>query len=305
MTNCCCSKTSSAGKSMKILISDPFSKELPGMLKEFGEVTDNKDILPEADVVLIRSKTKVTKEYVDKAKNLKMVIRGGVGLDNVDLDYCKSKGIKVHNTPTASSVAVAELAFTHMLAIQRNLVLAHNSTKKGEWIKKQLKGHELYKKTLGLLGMGRIGTEVTKRAIAFGMTVIAFDPYIEEAENVEIVKLDDLFKRSDFISIHAPLTEGTKNMINKDSIAKMKDGVIIINTARGKIVNDTDMYEALESGKIKYFGTDVYHVEPPVDSPILNAENVLVTPHLGAQTFENMDRIGEIIYDMIKDLKNK
>ena len=304
MTNCCCSKTCSDENRIKILFSDPFSKELPGMLEEFGEVTDNKDEFPEADIVLIRSKTKITKEYVDKAKNLKMVIRGGVGLDNVDLEYCKSKGIIVHNTPTASSIAVAELAFTHMLAIQRNLVKAHNTTKNGDWIKKQLKGHELYKKTLGLLGIGRIGAEVTKRAIAFGMTVIAFDPYVKEAENVERVELDDLFKRADFISIHAPLTKGTKNLVNKESIDKMKDGVIIINTARGKIVNEEDICEALKSEKVKYFGTDVYHAEPPTDSPLLNVENVLMTPHLGAQTFENMDRIGEIIIDLIKNFKN-
>lgn len=291
--------------SMKILFCDPFSKELPEKLKEFGEVTENIDELEDADIILVRSKTKVTKEFVDKAKNLKMVIRGGVGIDNIDVEYCKSKGIIVKNTPQASSIAVAELAFAHMLAINRNLIKAHNTTKSGEWKKKELKGRELYKKTLGLLGIGRIGREVTKRALAFGMNVIAYDPFVKEVENVKLVDLEELFRNSDIISIHAPLTKDTENLINKEAIKNMKDGVIIINTARGKIVNEEDVWEALKSGKVKYFGTDVYHIEPPTSSPLLKAENVLLTPHLGAQTYENMDRIGEIIYDLIKEYKFK
>lgn len=290
---------------MKILISDPFGKDLPDKLSEFGEVTDDKSELPNADIVLVRSATKCTKEYIDEAKNLKMIIRGGVGIDNIDTAYCKDKGIIVKNTPQASSIAVAELVFALMLGIQRNIVRAHNTTKNGEWIKKQLKGNELYKKTLGLIGIGLIGTEVAKRARAFGMRVIATRKSDRPSEYAQIVPLDELLVQSDFISLHTPLTPETENIINRESIAKMKDGVVIINTARGKLVNENDLYEALQSGKVRYAGIDVYQKEPPTDSPLLEAENVLLTPHLGAQTYENMDRIGEIVYELIKEFVRK
>ena len=286
---------------MKILISDPFSKDLPDRLSEFGEVTDNKDELPEADIVLVRSATKATKEYIDQAKNLKMIIRGGVGIDNIDVEYAKSKGIKVHNTPAASSIAVAELAIAMMLAIQRNVVRAHNTTKNGEWIKKQLKGQELYKKTLGLIGIGLIGTEVAKRAQAFGMNVIAFRKSENTSDYAEIVGLDELLAQSDIISLHTPITDETREIINKDTIAKMKDGIVLINTARGKLINDHDLAEALNSGKVKYAGIDVYHAEPPKDSPLLGVDNILLIPHLGAQTYENMGRIGDIVVDLIRE----
>jgi D-3-phosphoglycerate dehydrogenase len=286
---------------MKILIADSFGKDLPDMLKEFGEVTDNPDELPTADVVLVRSATKATDEYLAKAENLKLIIRGGVGVDNIDIQYCNDKNICAKNTPDASSVAVAELAMGMMLTIQRNLVKAHNATKSGEWIKKQLKGHELYRKTLGLVGIGRIGQEVAKRARVFEMDVIAYDPYVKDSE-IKLVDLDELLKASDIISFHTPLTEETKGMINKDTIAKMKDGVILINTARGKLFNEQDVFDALQSGKIGYAGVDVYHSEPPEGSPLLKADNILLIPHIGASTFENMDRIGEIVCQLIKDL---
>jgi D-3-phosphoglycerate dehydrogenase len=289
---------------MKILISDPFSKDLPEKLKEFGEVTDDKAELPNANVVLVRSATKATKEYIDQAPNLKLIIRGGVGIDNIDVEYAKTKGIEVRNTPEASSVAVAELVITHMLAIQHNLVKAHNTTKNGEWIKKQLKGHELYHKTLGLLGIGRIAREVFRRAKAFDMSVITCDPYAcyDECQQVE---RGDLFKDSDIISLHVPLTDETKGIINKETISTMKDGVIIINTARGKLINEQDLADALKSGKVKYAGLDVYESEPPEGSPLLECDNVLFTPHLGAQTYENMDRITEIVVEIIGEFAKK
>jgi D-3-phosphoglycerate dehydrogenase len=286
---------------MKILISDPFSKDLPDRLKEFGEVTDNKEEYKDADIILVRSATKARKEYIDEAKNLKMIIRGGVGIDNIDVEYAKSKGIRVHNTPEASSIAVAELTFAMMLAIQRNIVRAHNTTKNKEWIKKQLKGQELYKKTLGLIGIGLIGTEVAKRAQAFGMNVIAHRLTDQSSDFAKIVSLDEVLAQSDIISLHTPITEETKGMINKETIAKMKDGVVLINTARGKLIVDEDLAEALKSGKVRYAGIDVYHVEPPVDSPLLDVDNVLLIPHLGAQTYENMGRIGGIVIDLIRD----
>ena len=285
---------------MKILISDPFSKELPGMLEKFGEVTDDKNELPSADIVLVRSATKATKEYIDQAPNLKLIIRGGVGIDNIDVEYAKSKNIVVRNTPEASSIAVAELVITLMLAIQRNLVKAHNTTKNGEWIKKQLKGSELYHKKLGLVGIGRIAREVFKRARAFDMEVLACDPYACYGE-CTMVEHDELYRTSDIISLHTPLTEETEGMINKETISKMKDGVIIINTARGKLINEHDLAEALKSGKVKYAGLDVFASEPPEGSPLLEPENVLLTPHLGAMTFENMDRIGEQVVQIISE----
>ncbi|MCK4531689.1 MAG: D-2-hydroxyacid dehydrogenase [Candidatus Aenigmarchaeota archaeon] len=286
---------------MNILISDPFSKDLPDRLKEFGEVTDDRNEIPNANVMLVRSATKVNREMIDSAKNLKLVIRGGVGVDNIDVEYCKEKGIEVRNTPEASSIAVAELTFAIMLSIQRNIVKAHNSTKNNEWLKKQLKGRELYGKTLGLVGIGRIGTEVAKRAKAFGMNVIATRESEEQSEYAEIVDLDELLEKSDFISFHVPLTEETKGMVNKETIEKMKDGVVIINNARGKVVNENDLAEALKSGKVGYAGIDVYQQEPPEGSPLLSVENILLTPHIGAQTYENMDRIGDIVYEIIKE----
>jgi D-3-phosphoglycerate dehydrogenase len=289
---------------MKILISDSFGKDLPDKLKEFGEVTDDKAELPNADILLVRSATKPNKEYIDQAPNLKLIIRGGVGIDNIDVKYAESKNIIVRNTPEASSIAVAELVFALMLAIQRNIVKAHNTTKNGEWIKKQLKGNELYGKTLGLLGIGRIAREVFKRAKAFGMNIIACDPYVCYDE-CDMVERGDLFKDSDFISLHVPLTDETRELINKEMISEMKDGVVLINTARGKLINEADLAEAINSGKVRYAGLDVFESEPPEGSPLLNVDNVLLTPHLGAQTYENMDRIGEIVVDIIRDFVNK
>jgi D-3-phosphoglycerate dehydrogenase len=286
---------------MKILISDPFSKDLPDMLKEYGDVTDNKEEYTDANIILVRSATKATKEYIDQAKNLQMIIRGGVGIDNIDVSYARSKGIKVHNTPEASSIAVAELAFAMMLAIQRNIVRAHNTTRSGDWSKKQLKGQELYKKTLGLIGIGLIGTEVAKRAKAFGMKVIAHRLSDQYSDYATIVSLDELLEQSDIISLHTPITEETKGMINKDTFAKMKDGAILINTARGKLIVDEDLVEALNSGKIRYAGLDVYHSEPLKDSPLQGVDNILLIPHLGAQTFENMGRIGEIVIKLVSE----
>jgi len=291
---------------MLILISDAFDASLPGRLEEFGEVTDDKSRVSEADIVLIRSKTKVTKEYIDSAPNLKLVIRGGVGLDNVDLDYAAEKGITVHNTPEASSIAVAELAFAHMIAVPSRLIEGHNSMREGKWIKKELKRTELYQKTLGLIGAGRIATELAKRAAAFGMKVIAFDKYIEKSDYAEMKSFDEVLSQSDFISLHVPLTDDTKEMINKNTISKMKDGVIIVNTGRGKCVNEHDVVEALKSGKIRSYATDVWYSDPPpADCPVIDAPNVQMTPHIGASTKENMLRIGDCVVKIIKEFMNK
>jgi len=288
---------------MKILISDAFDPTLPDRLAQFGEVTDDKSNLPEVDVVLVRSKTKCTKDYIDGAPNLKLIIRGGVGLDNVDLDYAKEKGIVVHNTPAASSVAVAELAFAHMLAVPNRLIEAHNSMMEGKWEKKQFKRTELMGKTLGLIGIGRIATELAMRAKAFGMNVIAYDKYVDQSDAAEMKPFDEVLAESDYISLHIPLTEETKGLINKETIEKMKDGVVMINTGRGKCVVEEDVAEALRSGKIKTYANDVWYSDPPPpDCPLLTAPNVQLTPHLGASSAENLLRIGDIIVDIISKL---
>ncbi len=286
---------------MLILISDAFDPGLNDRLKTFGEVTDDKDRVADAAVVLIRSKTKVTREYIDGAPNLKMVIRGGVGLDNVDLEYAKEKGIQVHNTPAASSVAVAELAMALMLAGPNNLVKGHIGLAGGEWLKKQCKRNELFKNTLGLVGIGRIATEVAWRAAAFGMTVIAFDPFVESSDVAEMVSMDELLRRADYISLHTPLTEGTKGMVNADFLSQAKDGVYIINTGRGKCVDEKAMVAALESGKVATYATDVWPSDPPPeDCPILKAPNVVMTPHIGASSSANLLRISDIIVEKIE-----
>ena len=287
---------------MLILLSDAFDPGLPEKLKKFGEVTDDKTHVNEAEVILIRSKTKVTKEYIDDAPNLKLVIRGGVGLDNVDLVYAKEKGIRVHNTATASSIAVAELAFTLMLAITNHVAKADKSMHEGLWLKKELKRTELYQKTLGIIGMGRIGTELAKRAIAFGMTVVAFDPYVKSSEFAEMKPtMKDVFQISDYVSLHLPLTDETKGIINSETLKDFKDGAYLINTGRGKTINENDVAKALESGKLKGFGNDVWYSDPPENTVLASAPNVTMLPHLGASTKENLLRIGDIIEELIED----
>lgn len=285
---------------MLILISDAFSPDLPDRLTRFGEVTDDKSRLPEAEVALIRSKTKCTREWINEAASMKLIIRGGVGLDNVDQEYAEEKGINVHNTAAASSIAVAELAFALMIALPNHIVRGHDSMEKGEWIKKELKRTELYGKTLGLLGAGRIGTELGKRAQAFGMRVLAYDPYLTESE-FELVDLDTLLAESDYVSLHMPLTDETKGMVNKDLLAKMKEGARIVNTGRGKCVVQEDVVEALKNGKLAGFATDVWYSDPPEENPFIGVDNVVMLPHLGASTKENMDRIGDIIVELLEE----
>jgi len=287
---------------MKILIADAFDASLPGRLKPFGEVTDDANQLPSANVVLIRSKTKATREYLDRAPALKMIIRGGVGLDNVDQEYAKQKGIRVLNTPAASSVAVAELAMAFLVAIPNRLIDGHCTMKEGKWAKKELKRTELFQKTLGLIGVGRIGTEVALRAKAFGMRVIAFDKYVSSSPHAEMVPLSALVAQADFISLHTPLTDETRGMVNAELIGKMKRGVILVNTGRGKVVNEPDLAAALASGQVRAYGTDVWESDPPPPaSPLLSAPNVFMTPHIGASSQENLLRIGDIIVEILSE----
>jgi D-3-phosphoglycerate dehydrogenase len=285
---------------MKILIADAFDASLPERLGKFGEVTNDVGQLADANVVLIRSKTKATREYIDRAPKLKLIIRGGVGLDNVDQAYAKEKGVRVFNTPEASSVAVAELAFALMLGIPSRIFEGHASMKEGKWMKKELKRTELFGKTLGLIGIGRIGTEVAKRAAAFGMKVIAYDAFVTASPVAQLVPLETLLAQADYISLHTPLTDETRGMVNAGMLAKMKQGVILINTGRGKVINEPDLAAALAGGQVRAYGTDVWESDPPPPtSPLLTAPNVFMTPHIGASSNENLLRIGDQIVQIL------
>lgn len=287
---------------MMILISDAFDPSLPGKLAAFGEVTDDKERVAEVDVVLVRSKTKCDRAYIDRAKKLRLIIRGGVGLDNIDVDYARSKGIQVFNTAEASAVAVAELAFALMIAVPSRLVDGHVSMTQRHWLKKELKRTELMGKTLGLIGAGNIGTELARRALAFGMRVIAYDPLLKGHELVELVRLEELFGQADYLSLHVPLTDETRGMINRETIATMKDGVVIVNTARGKCVAEADVAEALKSGKLRAYATDVFCSDPPDPAcPLYDAPNVVMTPHIGASSTENLLRIGDVVVHILED----
>ena len=250
----------------------------------------------------MRSKTKVTREYIDSAPNLKLVIRGGVGLDNIDLNYASEKGIAVQNTAAASSIAVAELAFTLMIALPNHVTKADSTMRAGQWAKKKLKRTELYKKILGIVGLGRIGTELAKRATAFGMNVVAYDPFVDSSE-VATMKPDlkDVLNNSDYVSLHLPLTEETKGIIDGEMLNKFKDGAYLINTGRGKTIVEEDVVEALKSGKLAGFGNDVWYSDPPKNTPLIDAPNVIMLPHLGSSTKENLLRIGDIIESIIRD----
>lgn len=291
---------------MLILISDAFDKSLPDKLRAFGEVTEDTSRLKEADVVLIRSKTKCTKEYIDEAKNLKLIIRGGVGMDNIDREYCKEKGIIAVNTPRSSAIAVAELAFALMISVPNKLVYFDTTMKKGEWNKKT-KRTELYGKTLALLGMGNIARKLAERARVFGMNVVAYDKYVDKSDLARMVSSpEEAVKDADYISMHLPLTDETKGMMNASLISHMTKAPVIINTGRGKCVSERDMADALKSGAVSHFCTDVYSEEPMQgDNPLLECDNITLTPHVGANSVENLLRIGDEVIETIENLKKE
>ncbi len=302
---------------MRVHINDPLDKEATEKLiaNVKAEVTsyhlEKEDLLKEIekiDVLVVRSATKVTADIIEPGKNLKIIARAGTGLDNIDVKAAEAKGIKVINTPGANSISVAELAIGMLLACSRHIVRGTNDLREGKWTKKQLEGHELYKRTVGIIGFGNIGKEVAKRLLAFDMRILAYDPFVKECDMpVELVDLETIYKESDYITIHVPLTAETKNLINKETISKMKDGVIIINCARGGIINEADLYEALVSGKVYAAGLDVFEIEPPIDElrmKLLALPNVVATPHIGASTFEAQERVGMILVDkLIEELK--
>ena len=289
---------------MLILISDAFDKSLPDKLSVFGEVTDDTSRLAQADVILVRSKTKCTREYIDKAEKCRLIIRGGVGMDNIDREYCAQKGIIAVNTPKSSAIAVAEFAFAFMLSTASRICYYDSTMKKGEWAKKT-KRSELFGKTLALLGYGNIPRQVAVRAKAFGMKVLAYDPYVKEAENATLVdSLEEAVRSADYISMHLPYTSETDRILNAALIDKMEAHPVIINTGRGKTVDEEALAAALRDGRVSWFCTDVYSAEPPVkgENPILDCENVTLSPHVGANSNENLLRIGQEVYDTIEKL---
>ncbi len=291
---------------MLILISDAFDPLLPDKLKKFGEVTEDKNRLSEADVVLVRSKTQCSKEYIDSAPKLKLIIRGGVGTDNIDKEYARGKAIQVNNTPRASAIAVSELTFALMLAVPNRLIEGHNSMMQGKWIKKELKRTELYGKNLCLVGAGNIATEVARRAAAFGMKVFAYDKYVKKSEYAEMKQnISELAAVADYLSLHVPLTDETRGMINSAVIGKMKEGAVLINTCRGGCIDAEDVAAALHLGKLRAYVTDVWPADPPPDDyPILKAPNVIMTPHIGASSRENLLRTGEEVESIIEEYVN-
>lgn len=304
---------------MKVGICDAIAEEGVKLLKENGlEVVDLTSVpkeelskhVGELDAIIIRSATKVRKEIIDAAKNLKVIGRAGVGLDNVDVDYARSKGIKVINTPGATSISVAELTIGLILAVMRKIAYADREMRNGAWPKKKCKGIEMYGKTLGIIGIGRIGREVAKRAKAFGMKVIYYDVFKltdEQAKElgVEYKELDTLISESDVISLHVPLLPETKHLINKERIEMMKDGAILVNAARGGIVDEEALYEALKSGKLYGAALDVYESEPVKESKLFELDNIVLTPHIGAQAKEGQTRAGvEIAQKIVEELNS-
>lgn len=298
---------------MRILVTDGMDKAAVAALQaqgheiveQFYEPDQLGAALRDFDAVVVRSKTKVRKQHIDEARGgkLKLIIRGGVGVDNIDVAYAESCGITVRNTPAASSESVAELAMAHMFSCARFISIAGHTMQEDRWEKKAYgKGIELPGKILGIIGFGRIGQRLAAMAVAMGMKVVAYDVYqkpeLEAQIGMKYVALDDLLAQSDFISLHTPSIAG-KPLINAENIAKMKDGVNFINTSRGNNVDEDALLEALNSGKIRAAGLDVYMEEPSMDHNLYNHPSVSCTPHIGASTVEAQKRIGDEIVGIV------
>ncbi len=299
---------------MRVLVSDPLSEKGIERFKEKGIDIDIKTKLTEDELVkcigsydglVVRSETKVTARIIEAADNLKVIGRAGVGIDNVDVSAASKKGIVVMNTPGGNTISAAEHTMGMMLALSRNIAQANSSLKQKQWKRKEFMGTELLGKTLGVVGLGRIGVEVAKRALSFGMHILAYDPFIstEYAQKigVRLETLKELFQKADYITLHVPVTAETKHLINKKNLDEMKDGVRIVNCARGKIINEEDLAQAIKSGKVKGVALDVFEQEPPYDSPLLNMDAVIVTPHLGASTEEAQENVAVDIADQMAD----
>ena len=299
----------------RILVSDPLSKSgldileraknLKYDLKPGLSPEELKKIISEYDGIIIRSETKLKGDLIEAGKRLKVIGRAGIGLDNVDLPAATKKGVVVMNTPQENAIAAAEHTIAMVLSISRKIPQATASMKAGKWEKKKFMGVELYNKTFGLVGIGVIGTIVADRARGLKMKVIGYDPYLSkevaEKKGVDLVSLDELLSRSDFISVHTPLTDETRNLIDKNAFPKMKKGVILVNCARGGIINEKDLYDAIQGGKVAGAALDVFEKEPAVGNPLLELEAVISTPHLGAATEEAQENVAIAISQQMVD----
>lgn len=296
----------------RILASDGLQEKAIKNLIELGFEVENKhydkevlgEVLKDFDALVVRSATKVTKEVIEATKggNLKLVVRAGVGIDNIDVAAAKEAGIEVRNTPNASSDSVAELALAHMFAVARFVGTSNHTMRNGEWNKKKYEGVEISGKTLGIIGIGRIGRALANKATALGMTVVYNDMFGKQDDLAyDFLELNDLLKVSDFISLHVPYDKNSGALIGQDQLNIMKDGSYIINCARGKVVDEAALLEALNSGKIAGAGIDVFEVEPNTNETLVNHPRVSCTPHIGASTLEAQDRIGDEVVSVIKN----
>jgi D-3-phosphoglycerate dehydrogenase len=300
----------------KILLTDGLEENGQAIMRKSAEVDDRGGIsaeellqvVGEYDAIIVRGRTKVTPAVFDAGKKLKVVGRAGVGVDNIDLAAARQHGITVVNAPVATSVAVAELAFGLMLALVRELPRADSGMKNGKWLKKEMEGSELYGKTLGVVGFGRIGSNVAQRAAAFGMKILAYDPLISPEEirkrGGEPVSLDQLYAGSDLITLHVPLSNETRGMLNVETFRKMKKGVRVVCAARGGVIDENALLAALESGQVAGAGLDVFATEPPGQTALVSHPHVIVTPHMGAQTVEAQQRAaGDIATEVLAALQ--
>ncbi|WP_300903296.1 D-2-hydroxyacid dehydrogenase [uncultured Clostridium sp.] len=297
---------------IRVLANDGLEKGAINKLTSLGfEVVNNHYdkgelgvVLKDFDVLVIRSATKVTADILDKSEGgkLKLIIRAGVGIDNIDVNYAKEKGVAVKNTPNASSNSVAELAIGHMFALARFIAISNYTMREGQWNKKKYEGTELSGKTLGIIGMGRIGKSLAKKAEALGMNVIYNDMFgKQDGLSYGFFELDELLKTSDFISLHVPYDKEKGCLVGKPQFDIMKDGVYLINCARGKVVDELALLEALDNGKVAGAGIDVFAEEPTKNEILVNHPRVSVTPHIGAATKEAQNRIGEEVVTIISD----
>lgn len=300
----------------KILLTDGLEENGQSIMREAAVVDDRSGVSPddllkvigEYDALVVRGRTKVTKAVFDAAPKLKVVGRSGVGVDNIDLKAAKECGVTVVNAPIATTLAVAELTMGLMLALVREIPRADAGMKTGKWLKKELEGVELFGKTLGIIGYGRIGAAVGRRASAFEMKVVAYDPLLNPDQirerGAEPVTLDELYAQADFISLHVPMTDQTRGMLNGEAFAKMKDGVRIVCAARGGVIDETALVTALDSGKVAGAGLDVFATEPPGVTPLVTHQKVVATPHIGAQTVEAQQRAaGDIASEVLAALR--
>ncbi len=288
---------------MKILVSDPLPSEGIEMLKEKAEVTEYnckdplelESIIGDYDALIVRSGTQVTPEVIEAGKKLKVIGRAGVGVDNIDVDKATEKGIVVINTPEGNTISAAEHTIALITSLARNIPNAHHSTRSGSWERSKFLGVELYKKSLGILGLGRIGREVARRARAMGMYVLAYDPYVSPEQGkkmgLEIVGLNNLLQEADFLTLHLPDIPSTHHLIDEVKIEIMKPGVYIVNCARGGLIKEEALCKGLQEGKIAGAAIDVFETEPPENCPLLEMDNVIVTPHLGASTAEAQNNV--------------